>query len=406
MIIDCDVSISDPNSPPNRYSQAKVGIGFDKKDHRYYLVIVRNKQKDRFRLTASNVVIRGDTFVITNPKKLIMLKNVDFSIFAMFKRLARKILVNHQPLPAVPSVETILQSKMMPRSALINIVNQIKKLDNPILSNVKIESITTLRWQQIDKLWSLKNLSELTITGCKLNKIPFVLNQLKQLAHLNMSDNQIEEIPMWFTQEMHRLKTINLSHNLIRIIPYEIIRLEKCIVLYFNHNRIEHFPLSLLYHFFRNPSQYSKIDFSHNSMRAFPFYASSSLPREFDYEFHGIFKIDPNPWRKHEDYSLPKIPSERYPFEADTLYGKCLEIAINNFKLREKLFDYRQTPKQIYDHLQRVLFICHKCRKLKLRIRYETGSFYRGLNMFGFNMFGFNVLYHSVPRYLIYCSDC
>ncbi|KAH9416013.1 hypothetical protein DERP_000508 [Dermatophagoides pteronyssinus] len=393
MIIDCDVSISHPHSTPNRYSQAKIGIGFNKKDHCYYLVIVRNKQNDRFRLNASNFVIRAETFIITNPKKMIMLKNIDYLAFDMFKRLAEKIRTNYQPLPAVPSVETILQCKLMPRCAVINNANQIKKLDNPILVNVKIEHVETLRLHHIDKLWSLKKLSELTITGCNLIKIPFALNRLKHLAHLNLSNNQIEEIPMWFTQEMRQLKTINLSHNRLRLIPYEIIGLKKCHILDFHHNLIEHFPSSLLYQIIRFPFQYSKIDFSNNFMRAFPF---ANYQNFTESESQCIFKIDSNPWKEQENYSF-----ERYPFDTKTLYEKCLEIVFMNLKLKEKLFDHRQTPKQIYDHLQRVLFICNQCGRLKLRM----GTIMAELSNNVF-VFANRILNENIPRYRIICHDC
>ncbi len=76
------------------------------------------------------------------------------------------------------------------------------------------------------QICSLKNLKELVLSYCDINKIPKEIGNLESLGYLDLSGNNIKEIP----PEMMKLKSLrhlNLKENNIRDLPPEIMKFFK-----------------------------------------------------------------------------------------------------------------------------------------------------------------------------------
>uniref|UniRef100_A0A6G1S726 Leucine-rich repeat-containing protein 57 n=1 Tax=Aceria tosichella TaxID=561515 RepID=A0A6G1S726_9ACAR len=87
------------------------------------------------------------------------------------------------------------------------------------------------------------NLSSLELVQCNLEFIPKELEDLsRSLKHLDMSRNNITNLPRTFCCKMSKLSNLNLSHNLIETLPLEIKFLSKLVVLNISYNNLRLLP--------------------------------------------------------------------------------------------------------------------------------------------------------------------
>lgn len=65
----------------------------------------------------------------------------------------------------------------------------------------------------------------LTIKGCGLKKIPEEISMLATVREINLSDNELQNIPIGFL-ELKNLKRLNLDHNLFEVFPDHIKKMQ------------------------------------------------------------------------------------------------------------------------------------------------------------------------------------
>lgn len=78
-----------------------------------------------------------------------------------------------------------------------------------------------------------------------LTSVPETIRELEGLEFLDLTGNQIRELPTWIG-ELRSLREIGLSGNLLRDLPEEMGELRRLEVLYLLDNKLERLPSSLL----------------------------------------------------------------------------------------------------------------------------------------------------------------
>lgn len=400
MIINCEAAVCLPDAS-RRFSRAIAGVGFDIVHKSHFLVVVRTNQRDKFRLHKSNVQIRRHSFEFTTPNQYVMFRDCDEDLLQSLKSLVRKIIDNQSSLPKLPSVDRIYSMK--PSQTTVSSLGaskaDLKKLKNKCLKTIELSSLKKIPRE----VWSLNNLSILKLTDCKIKYIPREMHQLNQTLNcLVMRNNEIDEIPMWFCKRMQSLKTLDLSWNKLKKIPFEIVLLKSCKSFNFNHNFLWSLPNIFSMKIF-TATVYDRIDLSHNHLHYIHANETkmnngqSSLHSTIDFS-HNKFSCDYNLSARFES-----IASKR---DDISLFSIALEKVVSDQRLLAKMFIDTVTPRPIYKAMQECIFMCYRCKKLTTRL----GSFtINTVNHFPLKNFSGLLSHDFSPKITIvylYCKLC
>lgn len=363
MIINAEVAIYIPGQS-FRFSRAKVGVGQDPRNKSYYLVVIRTNQKDHFRLIKSNVKFFRSTFQFQSPNRYVMIRDYNEALFQTLKSLIRKIVDNNTPIPKLPSIDRINAMKPSPASltSIGAAKTELKKLTNKCYKKIELSNLTRIPLE----VWTMKSLSVLSLVDCNLKIVPRELQKLNNtLQCLILRENQIEEIPMWFCKQMHQLKTIDLSWNKLRLLPFEIVFLRSCKSFNFSHNSIIKLPDLFSIRIFGGYS-YDQIDFSHNNISFLQ--TNETISNINGSQLHSVIDFSNNKF--HDDNFFPKLWLEKRQKESNkiSLFSITLETILSKPQLFEKLFNDAITPKPVYQTLQDIIFQCMICKKLQIRM--------------------------------------
>lgn len=225
MIVDCEASLVVAESP-SRFSRAKVGIG--KQDNEYYLVVITNQFKDKFRIT-SDFVVRMSTITFHKGKKSIMIRNANELMLKSLMKMIEKLAKRNGEVMKLPKVNDLMKQK--PTTTSLVIKGQNFNLKD--IQNQQLRSVNASDMKLVPRLiYNLKNLNELTLTNCNLDEVSTKLFQLgNSLRVLNLSNNQIDYIDGSFMLAFKSLKYLNLSKNKLKFIPFEIMALKDLVYL-------------------------------------------------------------------------------------------------------------------------------------------------------------------------------
>ncbi|XP_063958553.1 leucine-rich repeat protein 1-like [Lytechinus pictus] len=95
------------------------------------------------------------------------------------------------------------------------------------------------------RILKAKHLKRLDLSRNSICEIPENLEQLVNLSELNISNNQLQRLPMGLCKSNHLARTLqclNVSHNQIRHLPCELVCLVRLVRLDISHNSLESLP--------------------------------------------------------------------------------------------------------------------------------------------------------------------
>lgn len=115
----------------------------------------------------------------------------------------------------------------------------------------------------------LSCLLDLSLEHCQLDCCPPAVLQLLQLRRLDLSHNQLSDLPATLLcqpgQQNSTLATLNLSHNRLKKFPPCILALVALAELYVNHNAIEYVPQEV-----STLVALQTVDISNNAIKSVP----------------------------------------------------------------------------------------------------------------------------------------
>lgn len=234
MIIDCDAALVNTRCADRvRYSRAKVGVATDRANNPV-LVVITSSVKEKFRIV-NNCTIRSSTISFETPKRDLFLKNCDEVQRKMIFALITKILKG-QLIPKLPNVAVMEKLRPKPTSLVIQ-DNSYSATD---LSNKCLQKLHCEKLRLVPRLvWKLTNLHELKLVNCQLTEIPTKLTDLApKLRTLDLSWNQIKAIDSWFATAMRHLTSLDLSHNQLEFVPYQIKAMTSLERINLSHNQL------------------------------------------------------------------------------------------------------------------------------------------------------------------------
>lgn len=286
MLIDCEACVVAPESGDRlRYSRAKIGLCADSSGSAV-LVVNTNQYKHKFKIV-DNCCLRSATIRFNCPKRDLYIKNCDQLLLKAFMALVSKI-IKRQTFPKLAHISSVEKQKPKPTSLTID-GNQYNFND---LKNKCLTKLFCLNLKLIPRLvWKLNNLVELKLSFCELNEIPLKLNELGlNLKILNLSHNSIQAINGSFLLALRHLNHLDLSHNELLYLPFEIKVLQRLEQLNVCNNSLTDLPFTLA-----KVSSLQVLNVSHNKLQYIPF----SLIKEMALNVRlNNFDISDNPLRE------------------------------------------------------------------------------------------------------------
>ena len=270
MIIDCEAALVLTRCADRpRYSRAKVGIASDNGGNPV-LVVITSNIKEKFKIV-NNCSLRPTTISFDAPKKDLYIRNCDNMILKAFMSLMTKIL-KKQLIPKLAKVSVVEKLKPKPTALTIR-DNDFSASD---LSNKCLQRLVCDNFRLIPRLvWKLNNLVDLKINNCELTEIPMKLNDLgPNLRLLDLSNNEIHSFDGSFVVGMRRLKSLDLNHNKLEFIPFEIKLMSSLERLNLSYNQLSDLPNTL-----GKISSMQSLDLSHNNLNCLPFTFIKNLLR-------------------------------------------------------------------------------------------------------------------------------
>jgi Leucine-rich repeat (LRR) protein len=120
----------------------------------------------------------------------------------------------------------------------------------------------------IDHIVKFKNAQYCYLNKLNMVRIPTLILDCNNLTHLNLSCNQIRDLPIKLFK-LSNLESLDLSYNRIKSIPREIWSLHNLTHLYLNNNNITEVPNSM-YHIMGNLNKLKELNLSHNQIKTIP----------------------------------------------------------------------------------------------------------------------------------------
>jgi len=364
MIIDCEASLVMPGSGDRvRYSRAKIGLASDSSGSSI-LVVITSQFKEKFKII-NNCTIRSTTISFNSPKKDLYIKNCDHLMLKAFMSLISKIL-RRETIPKLANVSSV--EKLKPKQTSLTIKDNnynISDLSNKCLTKLLCDNL-----KLIPRLvWKLNNLTELKLSFCDLNDIPLKLNDLGlKLKILNLSHNSIKSIDGSFVVAMNRLNHLDLSHNKLFYLPFEIKIMQSLEHLHISYNQLNHLPFTL-----GKINSLKFLNLSHNNLQYIPL----SLINEFKLNVRlSNLDISDNPLREPlSDLRTSLLSMASFPSL------KCLSssVILSHDSL---LFSHHQfLPQFLYRNIQLNGEICSVCNSCALNRDLKLGVVHHSLEL-------------------------
>ncbi|XP_026198257.1 leucine-rich repeat-containing protein 2 [Anabas testudineus] len=144
-------------------------------------------------------------------------------------------------LPDYLALFTQLTVLDIPQNAIAELPPEIGKL-----TELKELIVSYNRLSKVPPaLGNCENLKRLELAGnYNLCELPFELSSLKQLVHLDISENGFMSIPICALR-MSSLQLLDLSNNGLSDLPQDMDRLEKLETLFIHKNNLSYLPLCL-----------------------------------------------------------------------------------------------------------------------------------------------------------------
>jgi len=131
--------------------------------------------------------------------------------------------------------------------------------------NLTSLDLTGLKLTKIPrKVFTLKQLKQLTLRQNQLSEIPKEIVYLPNLHYLDISHNQLSHLPFQM-KDLALLKYLNLSHNNIKELPYEVQELVQLAHFDISHNQLVTLPAEI-----EGLSSLTYLDISHNKLISLP----------------------------------------------------------------------------------------------------------------------------------------
>ncbi|CAF3832853.1 unnamed protein product, partial [Rotaria sordida] len=117
-----------------------------------------------------------------------------------------------------------------------------------------------------EDIGKLINLSTLTLTSNKLRCLPDQMKNLENLRHLDLSNNQLNQLNKDLFLKLNHLETLNLSNNLLEDLPpFSPENNKKLAIINLSNNQLQTLP-----DFPQQLENLSQIDLSSNQFEHFP----------------------------------------------------------------------------------------------------------------------------------------
>ncbi len=111
----------------------------------------------------------------------------------------------------------------------LNVSNNQLQIINPFFASffyLRVLDISNNQVSEITDINLLKNALSLNLSYNQIKEIPFTINQLKRLKVLDLSNNRIESLPKTFIG-LTKLEELNLENNELEVLPKYLYRLRK-----------------------------------------------------------------------------------------------------------------------------------------------------------------------------------
>ena len=154
---------------------------------------------------------------------------------------------------------TTLQQDLGQLTQLEELVLDVNNIDSipcvPVLRKLTNLKLLSLRKQKVGEykilinidswLSSCSSLRELYLSSNKITQVPTELKALKGLRVLELSDNELQNIPGVVLREWVNMEYLNLGRNKLRELPEEIGHMRSLIVLRLSDNQLISLPNSI-----------------------------------------------------------------------------------------------------------------------------------------------------------------
>ena len=318
------------------------------------------------------------------------------TIFALIRKILTKQLI-----PKLPNVATVEKMRPKPTSLTIKDNNyNLNELSNKCLQKLHCENL-----RLIPRLvWKLNNLHELTLVDCELTDIPVQLTDLApKLRILDLSNNSIKSIDCWFVVEMRHLTNLDISHNKLEFIPYQIkamTSLDKINLshnqlsdvtntlglipslryLDLSHNNLNHLPYTLIKNLTIN-TRLNNLDIANNPLKErnkkASDYVKNSFPTLMNLSASAIMNSDTVLYNCHK-YLPPSLcktiamNGENCLICGRGLIDRHMKLRIIHMSLEQAATCLSTSPFPTFPMGPASQFICHFCRVTnKFRINYD-----------------------------------
>uniref|UniRef100_A0A3B3W0X1 Leucine rich repeat containing 2 n=1 Tax=Poecilia latipinna TaxID=48699 RepID=A0A3B3W0X1_9TELE len=129
----------------------------------------------------------------------------------------------------------------IPRNLIADLPPQIGKLSALRRLNISYNRLSRVP----PELGDCEQLERLELAGnLSLSELPFELSGLKQLVHLDISENRFASIPICALR-MSRLQLLDLSNNQLSDLPQDMDRLQQLSTLFVHQNSLSYLPVCL-----------------------------------------------------------------------------------------------------------------------------------------------------------------
>uniref|UniRef100_A0A3B3YCH9 Leucine rich repeat containing 2 n=1 Tax=Poecilia mexicana TaxID=48701 RepID=A0A3B3YCH9_9TELE len=129
----------------------------------------------------------------------------------------------------------------IPRNLIADLPPQIGKLSALHRLNISYNRLSRVP----PELGDCEQLERLELAGnLSLSELPFELSGLKQLVHLDISENRFASIPICALR-MSRLQLLDLSNNQLSDLPQDMDRLQQLSTLFVHQNSLSYLPVCL-----------------------------------------------------------------------------------------------------------------------------------------------------------------
>lgn len=254
---------------------------------------------------------------------------------------------------AVPSVDHYEKHlKHQPKVCVV----EGNEFDIRVFANNQLEKIVFTKCTSLlpKGIYRLEFLRELKLIDCRLEEIPERISNLKKtLTVLDLSYNKLSKLDASKLCCLRQLTSLNLSKNEIKQIPLEVVFLRNLSVLDVSYNKLSKIPFTIgLLNKLRH------LNLSHNQLQYFP--ESILRPPTAAIKVQRL-QLD------HLDLSAnePSVPFVESPFGPDSSQPLSLLSLAAGATIRSSLclkMIQEWLPCTVYDDLQDQAAICSVCK--------------------------------------------